>query len=728
MAESHHSPIAVRFGPFQVSSESGELRRNGVRVKLSGQAIEVLLTLLENPGRVVTREELQRRLWPDASFGDFDHGLNAAVNRLREVLADSATLPTFIETVPRRGYRFIGEIQLDRSPDDVRPTDVLPGEKVSPDRKAPARSRFGRRWRFGTAAAAVLVVVCTSAYHLRREPARPETRVTVVPLTTYPGLEMMPSFSPDGTQIAFAWYREFGRSMAADLYVKQVGNEHAVRLTKHEARYVVPAWSPDGRSIAFAMAGKSGNGIYIMPSLGGPERLLARLADNYWQYLLLSWSPDSRLVAFTSDAPTAEGNATPGRFRIHLADIETGEERLLPPPSPDCWIVMEPAFSPDGTYLASVCVLNESVNKIYVQRPDGGDAREVAAVNNARVLNGIGWTPDSRSIVYGGQAGRLWRAAISGGAPEELTFAHDAQQPAVAVGVRRLAYSRIIFRREIWRVDLAAPDRAAGTASKIIASSLGQQAPSASPDGSRIAFESARSGTSEIWVCDRDGSNPVQLSFLKGPETQSPRWSPDGRRIVFASHMSGQGDLFIVNADGGPVRRLATTLPASHPAWSADGKWIYFDTRTPPAIWKLPADGGAAVQLTSVKSYGPQESADGKRLFFVVGGEIGHGDRDALWSVSVDGGDQRPERGMPTLRLGAAWAPAQGGIYFIAGSESNFFINYFDFATNHLHTVTDLPGLSSVLGGMAVSPNNDALLFTGIDHGEADIMLVDNFR
>jgi hypothetical protein len=83
---------------------------------------------------------------------------------------------------------------------------------------------------------------------------------------------------------------------------------------------------------------------------------------------------------------------------------------------------------------------------------------------------------------------------------------------------------------------------------------------------------------------------------------------------------------------------------------------------------------------------------------------------------------------MPTLRLGAAWAPAQGGIYFIAGSESNFFINYFDFATNHLHKVTDLPGLSSVLGGMAVSPNNDALLFTGIDHGEADIMLVDNFR
>jgi DNA-binding winged helix-turn-helix (wHTH) protein len=99
--------VPIRFGPFEVSPDSGELRRNGVRLKLSGQAIQVLTLLLENPGRIVAREELQQKLWPGASFGDFDHGLNAAVNRLREVLSDSATEPQFIETVPRRGYRFI---------------------------------------------------------------------------------------------------------------------------------------------------------------------------------------------------------------------------------------------------------------------------------------------------------------------------------------------------------------------------------------------------------------------------------------------------------------------------------------------------------------------------------------------------------------------------------------------------------------------------------------------
>jgi TolB-like protein/DNA-binding winged helix-turn-helix (wHTH) protein len=113
MAETTRVPGFVRFVPFEVSPDSGELRRNGVRLKLSGQAIQVLLILLDVPGQLVTREELQNKLWPGASFGDFDHGLNAAVNRLREVLGDSATQPKFIDTVPRRGYRFIATTNVE---------------------------------------------------------------------------------------------------------------------------------------------------------------------------------------------------------------------------------------------------------------------------------------------------------------------------------------------------------------------------------------------------------------------------------------------------------------------------------------------------------------------------------------------------------------------------------------------------------------------------------------
>jgi DNA-binding winged helix-turn-helix (wHTH) protein/predicted Zn-dependent protease len=103
------SVASLRFGEFELSAD-GELLKSGQRVKLAGQPIRVLQILLEVPGRTVTREELQKRIWPGDSFGDFDHGLNAAVQRLRDVLGDSAAFPKFIETVPRRGYRFIAQL------------------------------------------------------------------------------------------------------------------------------------------------------------------------------------------------------------------------------------------------------------------------------------------------------------------------------------------------------------------------------------------------------------------------------------------------------------------------------------------------------------------------------------------------------------------------------------------------------------------------------------------
>src|SRR5215469_6341075 len=121
MPEKSANSSSIRFGPFELSSETQELRKHGLPVKLSGQAIHVLLVLTAVPGKVVTREELQQKLWQGNTFGDFDHGLNAAVNKLREKLGDSATTPKYVETLPGRGYRFMGPI--------VQPDTVTEEEK-----------------------------------------------------------------------------------------------------------------------------------------------------------------------------------------------------------------------------------------------------------------------------------------------------------------------------------------------------------------------------------------------------------------------------------------------------------------------------------------------------------------------------------------------------------------------------------------------------------------------
>ena len=212
--------------------------------------------------------------------------------------------------------------------------------------------------------------------------------------------------------------------------------------------------------------------------------------------------------------------------------------------------------------------------------------------------------------------------SIVGGKPEKLLFAQDAQTPAVAHTGNRLAYAQVNFPTSIWQLELTSPTKPAGPATKIISSSRGDWNPQVSPDGKHIAFESRRSGNPEIWVCDRDGSNPVQVSSFGGPHDR-------GRHALVAGqppHRLRLARFRQCRALHRECRRRAykTDFPRERqmllaPFWSADGRWIYFSTQRPDAIWKVPAEGGTAVRLTKEGRYDPQESADGTRLFYVVG-------------------------------------------------------------------------------------------------------------
>ena len=702
----------IKFGAFEVDLTAGEVRKFGMRQKLPGQPFQVLQALLERPQEIITREELRERLWPDKTSVDYDLGLKKAISRLREMLGDTAENPHFIETVPRRGYRFIASLTTQRR-----------------DRQDYVQNEGGlqRHWKRTLVGTTVLLLVLTGAYILRRQPMKAAEKLTAVPLTSYPGFETMPSFSPDGNEIAFSWYHtteQFGTTMKADLYVKQVGKERAIRLTNHEAIFLVPAWSPDGRSLAFAMSSKDGNGIYLMPALGGPERRLAEISENSYQWMLLSWSSDSKRVAFAKADSTA-AKASAEHYRIHLVDVEMAKEWVLPHPSIDCATEMEPAFSPDGKYLATVCTLGDNFSRIYVRPTDDGDPHEVTLIRDLCCLDGLAWTTDNQSILYASR-GSLWRVPAVGGKAEELPFGQSMRTPAVARHGRRLAYAQAKWHSDIWRIALATPTRPIGPESRFMSSSQNQQNARISPDGKHIAFESDRSGNYEIWRCDRDGSNAVQLSFFGDRPAGAPRWSPDSRWIVFDVRASDHGESYVVNADGGAVRRLMTSTPDSEtPFWSADGQWIYFSTERPEAVWKVSSEGGTAIRLTKEGRIYPQESPDRKRIFYVV-----EGDRCEVWSVPVDGGEELREDGMPSLRKGleTSWVLARNGIYFMDGAPSDFFIEYFDFSTRHVRRVSELKGLGFVWGGIGLSPNNDVLLYSGVDRGDSDILLVEGFQ
>jgi Tol biopolymer transport system component/DNA-binding winged helix-turn-helix (wHTH) protein len=694
---SHPSQERVRFGPFQVDLHTREVWRDGAPVKLVGQPFEILAVLITQSGKLVSRDELRARLWPEDTFVDFDHGLNAAVNKLREALRDSAEKPTYIQTLPRLGYRFIAPLSA-------------PAEERSGQNERPARAW----WKIAVLAVGVLLLGGFGSYLMRSRritDARLD-ELKAVPLTTYPGVELAPTFSPDGHLVAFERHEE-STPGEADLYVKQVGQEQAVRLTNHKAGFLEPAWSPDGRTIAFVMLDKGVVGVYVIPSVGGPERRLAVVEQGGYPWSLLSWSADSHWVAFARLSPESK------HHQIDEVNVETAEERVFPFPSPDCAMTVNPAFSPDGRLLASDCILSGGGHRIYLQ-PADGSPEKIMLVASPAWVDVLNWTPDSQFLVYSG-SGKLWRIAASGGEPEVLSFAHDAMGAAVSLKGNKLAYVQCnTYHSEIWSVAVG-PSGTKRAAQKLITSSRGQRNPRYSPDGHHIAFESDRSGTQEIWLADGDGSQPVQLSSL-GQVSGLPRWSPDSQKIVFESHASGRVELYTVSISGERPRPLATgTANAGGPMWSSDGKWIYFTSDHPWSLWKVASEGGTAVRLTKEGRTNPQEAADGKRIFYEV-----QANPTEIWSMPAGGGEERREVLMPPAAR--AWTPGQNGIYFIHGTQTNDFISFYDFSSRGMRRVAEVPHLAELHGGIAISPDGSRLLYSGLERSESDIMLVENFH
>src|SRR6266478_5107274 len=287
----------IVFGRFEADLRSGELRKDGRRVRLQAKPFHLLALLLEHPGEVVTREEICRRLWDAETFVDFDHSLGTAVNKIREALNDAADNPRYIETLPKRGYRFIGKINPDL-PVVMAVQDAQESVELVP--VPAAKAWTARKWRLGLVVVAVVGAATVAFVWPSRKPGGSQP-LTIVPFTSYPGLETAPSFSPDGSRIAFSWdngtSNRTGR-LGYDLYVKAIGSETVVRLTNRPSEWISSAWSPDGTQIAFHRLAGVDTGIYVVPALGGPERKLRATHAPYNLVAPLSWSPDGKLIAY----------------------------------------------------------------------------------------------------------------------------------------------------------------------------------------------------------------------------------------------------------------------------------------------------------------------------------------------------------------------------------------------------------------------------------------------
>jgi len=557
----------VRFGPFEVNLLKGELRKHGIRLRLGPQAMQILAALLEEPGEIVTREELRRRLWADNTFVEFENGLNNAVNKLRSSLGDSAAQPLYVETLPREGYRFVAPLErkIEPEPFDAQAALVEPAPSAIPSREKTNPKL--RRWVLGGCLVAAGVV----AYgFLSPVPVPSATSSFRQPISEH--FDAFAHIVTDGARVYF---------------LERNGDRHNLVQTSAAGGPVNPVAAPFRNTRIFDVspdhteflignfdAPRGGLPLWIWPVQGGsPVRVGDVTADD------ASWAPNGQIFY-------GRGN------EIHLVARDgSGDRLLIHTVGRPYWI----RFSPDGRKMTfSVDNLQSDEQTLWEAAADGSNPHlRFPGWSTPPSECCGGWTPDGKYLVFTSSHAGLqnmwaireersffrWRSPV----PVQLTPAAPPVGEAVLTRNGTRAFV-VTPWNEAWQFERYDFSSGSFRGFAVLPGAFSAQP---SRDGANFAVVKQ---DWTLWRTKADGSEPLQLTASPLEMTQ-PQWSPDGTQIAFEAHTPGKLlRVYVVNAAGGPVQEvLREEGTQGVPAWSPDGTQIAVAVNVfAPADSKLP--------------------------------------------------------------------------------------------------------------------------------------------
>lgn len=721
--------FVFRFGDIEVREREFQLLRESKVVPVEPKAFHVLLFLLRNRGRLVSKDEIVNAVWQNYSVSD--NSLTRSIATLRRLLGDDSREPRYIATVQTLGYRFLCPVDvLDDAPSLIEP----PGpEEIRGETPSGAGQIAPRRWMPALwTAVSIAILICSGVWIMHRhtrisagtygEPAaNRSTRMRIVPLTALPGAVWGPVFSPDGRQIAYTWDGE--NPVRGDLYVQLVDGKTPLRLTHSRSGFLCCAdWSPDGQQIAFGRCGDNGEEVFVVSSLGGPERKLTNADCPYAYAERPIWTKDGKFLLLkdrcSPDAPSG----------IVVFSLETGSKRCLhSPPSGDLGDGTH-VLSPDQGTVAFISAASYGSNDIYSIPLSGGEVRRLTY--DSQNVTELMWTPDGDHIIFKSNRrglDRVWRVPAKGGdiQPETIfpgvgTITHDGGRLAYVEPPEFLSWTSTI-----WRADLAQEGGKVVSLKTVLDSSGRNDSPQHSPDQQHIVFSSYRSGSDEIWRSNADGSDPLQLTSLGG-HAGTPRWSPDGKWIAFDYRPAAHSQIYLIDAEGRNTHAITSgNYENLVPSWSRDGAFVYFASSQGGVydVWRMNLATGHTTRVTHHGGFAAVESYDGKTVYYTK--FIGSG----IWSIPVSGGEERRIVDAPHVGYWGHFAPTGSGIYLLdADASRGPTIMFYSFQTELLRPVLRLDQ-SPVPWQANLSASKDGLvLFFAQGEHKSSVTMVENFQ
>ena len=575
-------PLGDRLivGEYCVDIRAREVLRGSARrgKRLSVKALAVLIALARHPNRVLTREELMDAVWPKTyPTGDV---LTQAISQLRAAFRDSPERPVYVETVARSGYRMLQEPSWQSgSPPSIqaaagavdqstgRPDDQ-PVERgaLAIERDQP-RARSLRHALLGIAAVLALMLLAGMLWRpidsipSERPAQTPPDRREPLMLTSHLASERFAAISPDGRHVVFVADRDGPNRWR--LYLQPVDTFNAVPLTTPGEGKVdlKPRWSPDGRELAFVRCAVDRRcELMRMPALGGPGRTIAENVDT--KYLIgFDWRPDGKAIVMGGrPQPELEDG------RLAEVDIESGVWRPLDYPWQPGDTDLSVRYSPDGKWMAFRRGTWSA--GLLAHAKETGELRRIT--QQPTDIRGFTWSHDSLAVIASTvdrSGGRIVEFPIAGGQTRDLGIRWGVY-PDVALRVPQMVYETSGYRYRMWRLDLAT-----GESVEQLASSGSNMIPSISPDGSRVAFLSDRSGRLLLWIASTEEGAVAQAVDGLDPKPRfTATWSPDGSKLLLACNDGESNPVCEVDVASLRVRKIPLQGDVRHAIYLPQGQ------------------------------------------------------------------------------------------------------------------------------------------------------------